>query len=281
MLNAEYSARVSRAAMNCLGVSESSKCFRAYTSYDLLRREMRWKVQLEGQENGLEQLSESFDEDPRIFEEDGEYYLWSPQFEQLDESSEVKDVSENIVRTVRHLGELDSVRVEDLETACVVEIQEDGSERKIVHLSAAVAATTAVSARVSIDGEELSPRAESTYKYTQLALKDDEVQKLIELRDNGDRWANLYRIYEYIQAHIEVEDNIVEQGWWSESEKDLFKQTANSPEAIGYEARHGDSRVPAPSDPMDHAEAKSLIDSLINDWLRHRKEVLESSEAES
>jgi hypothetical protein len=241
---------------------------------------MRWKVQLEGQENGLEQLSESFDESPRIFEEDEEYYLWTPQFEQLDESGEVKEESENIVRTVRHLGELDSLRVEDLDTACVVEIQEDGSERKIIHASATVTGTAAVSVRASVDGEELPPRADSTYENTQLALKDDKVQELIELRDNGDRWANLYRIYEYIQANIEAEDNIIEQGWWSESEKDLFKQTANSPEAIGYEARHGDARVPAPSDPMDHAEARSLIDSLISDWLRHRKEVSRTSEDE-
>jgi len=124
------------------------------------------------------------------------------------------------------------------------------------------------------------PRAESTYEYTQLALEDDKVQELIELRDNGDSWANLYRIYEYIQANVETDDNIIEQGWWSESEKGLFKRTANSSEAIGYEARHGDDRVPAPSDSMDHAEAKSLIDSLINDWLRHREEGMESSENE-
>jgi hypothetical protein len=242
---------------------------------------MRWKVQLEGQKKGLKQLSESFDKDPRIFEEDGEYYLWSSQFNQLDESGEVKDVGENIVRAVRHLGELDSLRVQDLNASYVVEIQEDGSERRIAHVSASITTASAVSARVSIDGEELPPKAESTYEYTQLALEDDKVQELIELRDNGDRWANLYRIYEYIQANIETDDNIVEQGWWSKSEKDLFKQTANSAEAIGYEARHGDDRVPAPSDPIDHAEAVSLVDNLINDWLRHKKEGLESSEDEN
>lgn len=229
----------------------------------------------------MKQLSESFDEDPRIFEEDGEYYLWSSQFKQLDEPGEVKYVGENRVRAVRHLGELDSLRVEDLDTSCVVEIQEDGSERRIRLLSASATDTTTASARISTDGEELPPRAESTYEYTQLAQEDDKVQELIELRDNGDRWANLYRIYEYIQANVETDDNIVEQGWWSESEKDMFKRTANSSEAIGCEARHGDDRVPAPSDPMDHAEAKPLIDSLINDWLRHRKEGLESSEDES
>ena len=241
---------------------------------------MRWKVQLEGHETGLEELSEAFDQDPRIFGDDGEYYLWSSKFEQLEESGEVKDIGENIVKIVRQLGEFDSLRVEELYVSCVIEIQEDESERKIVNASAAVTATATTSVRVSVDGEEPPPRAESTYEYTQLALKDDKVQELMELRGNGDHWANLYRMYEYIQDNIESQDNIVEHGSWSASEKDLFKHTANSPEAIGHEARHG-AGGPAPSDPMDHAKAKALIDSLIENWLRHRKAAIESTEDEN
>jgi hypothetical protein len=234
--------------------------------------EMRWKVKLEGEKKGLKQLSDSFDETPRIFEEDEEYYLWSSKFEQLNESGDVKEVGEKIVKMVRHLGDLDSLSVKGLNTSHVVEIKEDGSERRIAHLSASATTVSAASVRISINGEKLPPRAESTYEYTQLALENDKVQELIQLRDNGDRWANLYRIYEYIQANVEADDSIVEQGWWSQSEKDLFKRTANSSEAIGCEARHGDDRVPAPSDPMDHSEAVSLIDGLINDWLKHIKE---------
>jgi|GEM_PF-4677663 len=237
---------------------------------------MRWKVQLEGHAKGLEDLSESFDEDPRIFEEDGEYYLWSSQFERVDESIEVKDVGEDIVRTVRHLGELDSLRVGELEVVCVVEIQEDGSERKIAHVSGTAEATTTVSARVSVDGKEPPPIAESTYEYTRLALKDDKVQELIELRDNGDHWVNLYRVYEYIRDNTEGDENTVERGWWSNSDKSLFTHTANSPEAIGHEARHhGSGGPPSPSDPMTHSEAKSLINRLVENWIKHRRKIIE------
>ncbi|WP_152039942.1 hypothetical protein [Salinigranum salinum] len=233
---------------------------------------MRWKVQLEGYEKGLKQLSESFDNNPRIFEEEGAHYIWSSTFEQLDQSIEVQDAGDKIIRIIRRLGEIDSLRVRELDASTVVEIQDDGSERKVVHASATATATTTTSARVSVEGEEPTPRAESTYEYTKLALSDDTVRELIELRDNGDHWVNLYRVYEYIQDNLESENNIVEQGWWTESEKDRFKQTANSSEAIGHEARHGDTRVPAPSNPMDHAQAKSLIENLINNWLRHRQE---------
>lgn len=239
-------------------------------------------MQLEGDQKGLEQLSQSFDKDPRIFEEDNEYYLWSSQFQNIDQSGEVQKAGEQIVRIVRHLGELDSLRVSDLEVPRVIEIQEDGSERKIVHLSASATATATASARVSIDGEELPPKAESTYEYTQLALNDTKVQELIELRDNGDHWVNLYRIYEYIEDNVDVQGNITSQEWWPESEIGRFKRTANSPEAIGHEARHADENIDRePPDPMAHAEAKSLIDDLIHSWLEHRKDVLESSDEEN
>lgn len=242
---------------------------------------MKWKIELDGNKKGLEELCESFDENPQVFEEKGEYFLYSPKFQQLNNAGDVRDAGKNIIKIIRHIGEIDSIRVDELEWSCIVEIQEDGSERRIVPLSANATVSMRAEARLSVGDEDPTPKAESTYKYTQLALKDDVVQDLIELRDNGDRWANLYRIYEYIQANIQSENNIVEQGWWSESEKVVFKQTANSREAIAYEARHGDDRVPAPSDPIDHAEAKSLIDRLINRWLNHRKKFLERCENEN
>lgn len=241
---------------------------------------MRWKVQLEGNETGLEQLSESFDEDPMIFKDGEEYYLWSSEFKQLSKSGDVRDEGQAIIKMVRHLGELDSLRVSDLGYSCVVEIQEDGSEDRIIHASIASADADAMSVRISTGEEELPPRAESTYEHTQLALNDDKVRELIDLWDNGDHWVNLYRVFEFIQDNIEAENNIVAQGWWSKSEKDLFKHTAQSPEAIGHEARHAKRKYTAPSTPMNHAEAKSLIENLIEDWLRHRTEVLESSEGE-
>jgi len=136
---------------------------------------MRWKIELDGNKNGLEELSESFDEDPRIFEESGEYYLWFSEFEQLNKAGEVRDAGEKIIKSIRHLGKLDSLRVDELEWYCIIEIQEDGSERRIKPLSARATAGSRARARLSVGDEELPPIAESTYEYTQLALEDDVV----------------------------------------------------------------------------------------------------------
>lgn len=236
---------------------------------------MRWKIQLDGHTTGLQELSEAFQNDPQIFEDEGEYYLWSAQFEALDNSRDVRDIGNDIVTTVRNLGEIDSLRIGELDISNIVKIQNDGSEKIIVHLSARGIGVGRGSARIQIDDEELAPKATSTYKYTKLALKDNSVYELLRIRNNGDHWVNLYRIYEFIQDNIECDENIVAQGWWSKSEKNLFKRTANSPEAIGHEARHATGRS-APPDPMDHSEAKSLINGLIKNWLSHRESILKS-----
>lgn len=237
---------------------------------------MRWRIHLHGNERGLQQLSEGFDDDPRIFKEDGDYLLWSSRFDDVGDPDDIREIAETIAQAIRNFGEFDSIPVENLEASGVDEIRDDGSRH--MYRQATVSGSGAISstARVVTENGEPAPRAESTYERTKLALEDNTISELTELRDNGEHWVNLYRVYEFIQDNIEGGENIVARGWWSNSEKNRFKQTANSPEAIGHEARHAQDSYPAPSDPMDHDEAKSLINKLIKQWLQHREQLLGS-----
>jgi len=166
----------------------------------------------------------------------------------------------------------DSITTTDLETAEVVKIDDDGS-KQAYQTENAVAISDSVTVTVTLaDGEERTVHpVDRTYEWTSLALADNTVLELAELLDNGDSWVNLYRIYEFIQANIQDDDNIVEQGWWSASEKDLFKHTANSRDALGTDARHAKDQIPAPETPMSHEEAKRLIETLVERWLQHRQ----------
>lgn len=236
---------------------------------------MKWKVRLEGDERGLEDLADSFDDDPEIFEDEGNYFVWSSRFEDLDDAGEVREVAQELVQYIRNFGERDSLWVEELEISHVHEILDDGSEHTYVRAEAATVQVKAGPVRVQPASDEdegpVHLPADRTQEWTQLALEDDKVAELAELLDQGDDWVNLYRIYEFIQANIESDDNIVAQGWWSQNEKDLFKRTANSREAIGDDARHGQERTEPPRNPISHAEAKRLIDTLIDHWLHHRQ----------
>lgn len=250
----------------------------------LLWSRMRWKVRLSGDELGLKDLSDSFDDDPAIFEEDNEFYLWSSRFEGVNEADEVRETAENIVQAIHNFGERDSLRIEELEASHITEMRDDGSKNVYVFGEPASLALRAGPVRVTTSNgdktKELYLPADRTYKWTQLALEDETVGKFVGLLEQGDSWVNLYRIYEFMQNNIKSEDNIIAQGWWSAGEKSLFKHTANSREAIGDEARHG-PKVPAPENPMTHAEAKRLIETLIDHWLRHRKQISTSAQEQN
>lgn len=243
---------------------------------------MRWKVRLIGDESGLNDLSESFDDDPEIFEEDGDFYLWSSRFEEINEDYEVRKTAEDIVRAIRNFGERNSLRIRELEVSHVTEMLDDGSEHTYVRAETANIVFSAGPVRVTTSDEDGSKDiylpADRTSEWTRLALEDEIVGEFVGLLDQGDSWVNLYRIYEFVQDNIESEDNIVAQGWWSADKKDLFKQTANSRDAIGDDARHGQDQVPAPDDPMTYAEAKRLVETLIDHWLRHRQRISTSAQ---
>ena len=235
---------------------------------------MNWKVRLTGTERGLETLTESFTDDPEVFESDDKFFLWSSQFEDFKDADEVRDTAEEIVRIIRNLGVKDSLRTEDLQASHVHEINNDGSEHVTVRAEGTTVKVRAEPVRVTTTDEdgntEVHRPADRTYELTQLAVENEKVRELVGLLDKGDDWVDLYRIYEFVQANIEGEDNIVERGWWSSNEKNLFKRTANSRDAIGDDARHGQERIPAPDDPMSYSDAKALVDSLVRNWLEHR-----------
>ena len=234
---------------------------------------MQCEVRLHGPQDILEELAKSFDDDPEIVLDDStnQYNLRSSEFTDIEDAEVIREQSEELLQAIRGFGELDSLTTTNLEIAGVVKIDDDGSKYAYTKTEDTVAISDSVTVTVtSGDGKEQTVHpADQTYEWTTLALADDKVLELAELLDNGDSWVNLYRIYEFIQANIQDDDNIVEQGWWSASEKDLFKHTANSRDALGSDARHGDD-IPAPEKPMSHAEAKRLIDKLVQEWLQHR-----------
>lgn len=242
---------------------------------------MRWKVRLDGTESGLQDLEESFDDDPNIVAEDDDYYIRSQIFEDFDDPNDIRTKATDIVRCIRNFGKRDSLQVSDLEASHIVKEEEDGTEHAYIQVETATIGITTSTPRVVTEGEnretEVFLPADRTEEWTQLALRDEKVSDVADLLDRGDNWVNLYRIYEFIQDNIESEDNIVDQGWWSESEKDRFKQTANSRDAIGDDARHANNRIPAPNNPMTQAEAKRQIDTLVDHWLQHRKQIAESA----
>ncbi len=104
--------------------------------------------------------------------------------------------------------------------------------------------------------------------WVELSKKDPHVAWVLRLIGyDFETWSGLYKIYEAIEADV---GNIPRKGWCTKTELRKFKQTANSPEALGVHARHG-KVIQAPPDPVSLSSAKSLIRRLLNEWFKMKR----------
>lgn len=104
-------------------------------------------------------------------------------------------------------------------------------------------------------------------KITKLMEQNENVKKVMLLVNRPDfkTWVTLYRIYEI----IDHDQDIKKKNWIPKKKRNLFKHTANHPEASGLDARHGFQKEQPPENPMKLDEAIALTNELIDKWLNH------------
>jgi len=94
---------------------------------------------------------------------------------------------------------------------------------------------------------------------------DERVQRVFNLINHDfTSFGGFYKIIEVVQ-----EDNfppVLRDGEFY-NEINRFKQTAQSYEAIGEEARHAHTRFTRPEIPMDLSRARDLIQRIVKMWL--------------
>lgn len=231
---------------------------------------MVWKVQLSGPQYELDELLHSFgDGDFSLSRgEHGEYYLYSSQFDGCNSANDVREVSTAILKVLNGATKLALGGNLGLTVSCVVEQRPDGIECSHMCIVDTVLIKDSFVIRI-FDSKgnfvnEYSP-ADFVPIWLKLGLQDDVVGKVFRLFGQQHDWVNLYRIYEVIEEDV---NGIVKKGWLTEEQKKVFKHTANSPTAIGDEARHGKEPTSPPRFPMLLSEARVLIENLVHKWLR-------------
>ena len=98
---------------------------------------------------------------------------------------------------------------------------------------------------------------------------DDELlQEVLSLYfEKGETWVNLYRIYEVFKKHnISPSKKL----WISEEQERTFKHTANSPEVLGFDARHAKQSGKPPKNPMSCEVAIAIIRLIIMKYLEEK-----------
>lgn len=235
---------------------------------------MTWMVQLAGDTSDLSTLAQSLTGTDVNVSRDGQnYVLASDTFQDADDANNIRDKAGNIVDLLNGATRLALGAGHSIRVGAAYRYRQDGTRDIFGFVKPAVLHYRAITPTVMVthaDGtiEELHP-ADPVRTWMPLALSDDAIANVLRIVSSGTLdWVNLYRIFEIIAADVGGLDSIAANGWATKNSMTLFKRTANSPGAIGLEARHGARFNQPPAHPMTISEARSLVNSIVHAWLR-------------
>ncbi len=230
----------------------------------------RWWAQLSGSERALERLVQLFPSGEWQVHKEGEgYYLTSERFERCTTSSEVYMLAEKCLPYMETVAAFLGHRAE-VDLDAIVEHREDGRWKRHVFVKATATATmTAYAQATSVEGAAATPSDEppESVRLLSLAMQEEEVRFVLrQLRRPTP--GELYKVYEVIRDAIGT--NPYKKGWVSKEDERRFKQTVQSRDAVGDDARHADRKeFPAPKDPMSLREARHFAKKLGRHWFGH------------
>ena len=247
---------------------------------------MKWKIQLAGDDLDLKELEKSFSNvgDLSILsitkEKDG-YYLSSSKFDSCNTVEEVKNKAVDILDVLNGAKTLSLGGNKLITYGAIVKEKHDGTSEVFVELSDTITLRDSVSIVIKDSKgkiiEEVHP-ADSVPDWLVIGLSNKSAKRALRIYGKERHtWAGLYKLYEIIEDSVGGLDKIVKKGWATKSSIKRFKHTANSPTAIGDEARHGRETTAAPNKPMQLSEARSLIEMLLIRWLNQLNERKEMS----
>jgi hypothetical protein len=127
---------------------------------------------------------------------------------------------------------------------------------------------TKVLVKVSGVRPTVGPQLLHLKRVINLLFQDSNVEKVLRLHGSPDSWDTLYKIFEVIRG--DVGRLIVDLKWMSTTQKTRFTQTAQSPQVIGDEARHGRQKEQPPENPMPLQEAVDLIIRTTHAWINDK-----------
>lgn len=239
---------------------------------------MKWFVQIRGENSALEKLSKSLNSrELSVTQEKQAFFLKSTDFDSLKNENDVRKIAGKKLLVLNGILKLNQKIQKPLILDRVVKENDDGTRQGFIFLSGIAEAVSVVdSPKLSVvgrDGTVEEPhQADPILSLFAIAQKDEVVTEVLRIFGNlPHNWFNFYKICEKITADVGSIQNIERKGCAKKKSIELFKWTANSLNAIGDESRHGVQKKKLPPNPMKFSEAKSLIKTLIFNWLSSKK----------
>jgi len=191
----------------------------------------------------------------------------------MSNADEVRNKTDELLSLINGASRL-ILRTRTPITSCVVEkINDDGTRLGFVSVSDSATMRETVNVTTILEDNTVQEihQADPIHDWINVAQGNVNVAKVFRLLSNfGYDWVNLYRIYEVVEDDVGGSSKIAQGQWTTETAIERFKHTANSIGAIGDEARHGKETTQPPKNPMTFSEAKSLIETILHNWLRSK-----------
>lgn len=240
---------------------------------------MKWFVCLSGDTADFEELSKSLNNDfLRIKnhtenKEINKFGLESELFDSITDCDSVYKKANEIIEWLNGASKLILNLRTLISISSIEKIKADGTKEIYVSIPESVInLRCSISSILTTDKNGKTTEiniADPIYEWVHIASNDSNVAKVLRLIGSKKLdWVGLYRIFEIIQHDVR---NIVKCGWATKKSIDRFKHTANSPAAIGDDARHGKELTSPPNNPIHFSEAKSIIENVIHNWLDFKK----------
>jgi len=232
---------------------------------------MEWEVQIKGNSTDLQELSKSVvGPDLEIINKNEKYYLKSIRFESLSTPDEVRNDVEELLALINGAAWLAIDARTPLHAVSIARVREDGGRDFCRDYENTLELRDTFSTTHTRSDGTVESRypADQVPGWIRIAQQNPDVAKAFRLLGAGNlNWVNLYRLYEIIKKDIGGIEEIVNRGWATKKSLKRFKHTANSPDAIGDDARHGKQPTKPPKNPMALGEARSLLKLILHNWL--------------
>jgi len=236
----------------------------------LLSINRKWFVQLHGDHELLEWLTSDSDSIDGLFiiKDNGNFFMTSLEFENMDSIEEVKKKSDEILEMINGIasflfstkGRLSSNSISNRNVSggidCTVFV-----ETSYINLSSPPPTITIE------NGDGTVSKSSPLLSINQLladATKSANKSKILKLLAKGNLdWVMLYKLFEVIES--EIGDQIFL--WVSKPKIKNFKHTCNSVAATGDDSRHGKELTSPPKTPMTLKESQDIISLIIDKYL--------------
>ena len=237
---------------------------------------MKWFIELLGNETDLIGLEASLrSEATTIVREERKFFLTLSDVPVDADAHAAMNRAKGILELINGAAQLALDTQEPLRVGSAFRQCEDRRDYFVFPEPAEIR-ITGVAPTISVtrsDGTvEVFEPANPVRDWTRRGETDEAAAKVLRLFGTGRLdWVNLCRILEIVRDDIGGLKEIVERGWATKASLELMERTANSPGAVGLEARHGVERTEPPRRPMLLADARNMIRSISIAWLDRKR----------